>query len=234
MHKVIYAALLALCLATLPAFAQTQAPISEDTVRTLLESALRQHVDASSQLSVSVIGVSQTPEGMVINDVTITGAPVVIQGLRAEIFAQLTSVQLDPAVQAGTAPSQVRVRSVGRALITVNATAAAIRDALAARFPLLESPTLSFSGGQFLATGRVKDLGQMATLRGRFIVERGQTVRIVVHEAKVGGGDIPPGLVQQQLEKINPVLDLSTSPIPLRVRLLALHNDRLEMLLGTD
>ena len=76
--------------------------------------------------------------------------------------------------------------------------------------------------------------GQPASLRGRFIIDRGTRVRVNVLEATVGGSPIPVELVEGELAKINPILDLTGSPIPLRIRLIALHDDRIEVLAGSD
>jgi len=119
-------------------------------------------------------------------------------------------------------------------MIVASTTAASVRDALASRFPIIQDPVLKFDAGQFIVTGRLRDGGQSAMLRGRFVVERGEVIRAIVLEATVGGSPIPPQLVEAQLATFNPILDLSRSPIPLRVKLLALHNDRIEILAGID
>ena len=99
---------------------------------------------------------------------------------------------------------------------------------------MIQNPKITLSGGQFIVTGMLRDLRQPATLRGRFIVERGQQVRVQVLEALVNNSPVPVQLVEGELAKINPVLDLTKSPIPLRIRLIALHDNRVEVLAGTE
>ena len=222
---------LAACSVLASAYAQT-AP-TEETLRTLIESALEQYLDPTSTVSVSVGGVAESGGVVTAESVVLNAEPAVIRGVQADIILQMTNVEFEPGTAAGTG-TQLRLRKVGHAMIVASTTAASVRDALASRFPIIQDPVLKFDAGQFIVTGRLRDGGQPAMLRGRFVVERGEVIRAIVLEATVGGSPIPPQLVEAQLATFNPILDLSRSPIPLRVKLLALHNDRIEILAGID
>lgn len=215
---------------------QAQAPLTDEAVRVLLETALRQYLDPGSELTVSVAGVTQSAEGMTIGSVTIDASPAIVRGVQGELFAQLSNVAVDAGVAAGAAGvgASVRIRSVGSMLLVGRTTAAELQKALAARFPPLVDPVVTLNAGQFTVTGRLRDGGQPAVLRGRFVVDRGTRVRVNVHEVTVGGSPIPTELVAGELAKINPILDLSGSPIPVRIRLIALHDNRIEVLAGAD
>lgn len=229
---------LAVLFALLPALglqapAHSQAPASEETLRTMIEAVLRQYLDPSSTVSVSVEGVAQAGGVVTAGNIVLDANPAMIRGVRADVFVQMTQVEFEPGTAAGTG-TQLRLRKVGGAMIVASTTAASVRDALASRFPIIQDAAIKFDAGQFIVTGKLRDGGQPAMLRGRFIVERGITVRAIILEAAVGGSPIPPQLVEGQLANFNPVLDLTGSPIPIRVKLLALHNDRIELLAGTD
>lgn len=227
---VLVAVVAALSLQT-PAY--TQPPASENTLRTLIETTLRQYLDPSSTVSISVDGVAESSSTVTVSSVVLNANPAVIRGVHAQIVLQMTNVEFEPETAAG-AGTQLRVRKVGGAMIVASTTAESVRDALASRFPIIQEATLKFDAGQFIVAGKLRDGGQPAMLRGRFIVERGVMVRAIVLEAIVGGSPIPPQLVEAQLAGFNPILDLSGSPIPIRVKVLALHNDRIELLAGTD
>ena len=232
---------LLLLLAAIPALALSvmagaQTSPSDETVRVLLEAALRQYLDPGSELTVFVTGVQQAGEGLTIGNVTIDANPAIVKGVRAELFAQLTNVALDAAAAAGTSglSASVRLRDAGSVTLIGRSTAAELQKTLAARFPMLVDPVVTFTAGQFRVTGKLRDGGQPASLRGRFVVDRGQRVNVSVQEVLVAGAPLPVELVQKELAKINPVLDLTGAPIPLRIRLIALHDDRIEVLAGTD
>lgn len=215
---------------------RAQTAVTDEAVRVLLETALRQHLDPGSELTVSVAGVAQHAGGLTIGSVTIDASPAIVRGVRGELFAQLSNVTLDAGVTAGAAGvgAAVRFRSAGGLTLVGRTTAAELQKALAARFPLLVDPVVSLSGGQFTVTGRLRDGGDPAALRGRFVVDRGTRVRVSVLEATVGGSPIPVQLVEAELAKVNPILDLTGAPIPARIRLIALHDDRIELLVGAD
>jgi hypothetical protein len=215
--------------------AHAQTAPTEETLRTLIENALKQYLDPSSTVSVSVGGVTESAGVVTVDSVVLNADPAVIRGVQAEVLLYMTSVEFEPGAAAGTGVgTQLRLRRVGGAMIVASTTAASVRDALAGQFPIIQDATIKFDAGQFIVTGKLRDGGQPAMLRGRFIVERGVMVRAMVLEATVGGSPIPPQLVEAQLARFNPVLDLSGSPIPIRVKVLALHNDRIEILAGTD
>lgn len=219
------------------ATAGAQSAANDETVRVLLEAALRQHLDPGSELRVSVTGVQQNSAGgLTIGGVTIDASPAIVKGVRAELFAQLTNVALDAGLAAGTGRvnASVRFKSIGNGMLVGRTTAEELQKALAARFPLLLDPVVTFNAGQFLVTGKLRDGGQPASLRGRFVIDRGQRVNVSVQEVLVAGSPLPVELVQKELAKINPVLDLTGAPIPLRIRLIALHDNRIEVLAGTD
>lgn len=231
----IFAALVifSLVAASMLATASAQTPPTEETLRTLIESALKQYLDPSSTVSVSVSGVAESAGVVTVDSVVLNAEPAVIGGVKAEVLLHMTSVEFEPGTAAGIG-SQLRLRRVGGAMIVASTTAESVRDALANQFPIIQDATIKFDAGQFIVTGKLRDGGQPAMLRGRFIVERGIVVRAIVLEATVGGSQIPPQLVEAQLARFNPILDLSGSPIPIRVKVLALHNDRIELLAGTD
>lgn len=230
-----FAALVAAVAILTPIPGHTQTPASEEGLRLLIENALRQYLDPSSAVTVSVSSVAQSSGVVTVGSVVLNADPAVIRGVQADILLYMTNVEFEPGTAAGTgAGTQLRLRRVGGAMIVASTTAASVRDALARQFPIIQDPVLKFDAGQFIVTGKLKDGGQPAMLRGRFIVERGVMVRAIVLEATVGGSPIPAQLVEAQLARFNPVLDLSGSPIPIRVKLLALHNDRIELLAGTD
>ncbi len=57
-----------------------------------------------------------------------------------------------------------------------------------------------------------------------------QRVCVALSEVKVLGRSVPVDLVDKELARINPILDLAKWPVPLYIQRLVLHKDVIELL----
>lgn len=223
------AALTVVCVLVLSTPAIYSQPLSEDAVAHLIRAVLLTYFDPTSVFEISVTGSRVSGEIVQIDTLTIAGKPVFLRGIRGEFFLQSSDLHL----QASALYSQqANVRRVGKATIVARSTAVAMADALARASPAVINPRVRFHAGEFeiAAAVRREDKLYPTQARGKLVVERGQKVWVTITEVKVSGGDIPQNTIQQELTKINPVLDLSQWPLDLRIQRLTLHNDAIELL----
>lgn len=209
-----------------PAAAQ---PLSDEAVAQLIRAALYLYFDPSSVFDISVANSRVNGDTLQIDDLTISGKPVFLHGIRGEFLLRTSDLQLQASALYG---QQVKIRRVGKATLVARSTAGALADALARVSPSIISPTVRLHAGEFEVTAGVRREGKLypTQARGKLVVERGQRVWVTITELKVSGGDIPESTIQKELGKINPVLDLSQWPLDLRIQRLNLHNDIIEML----
>lgn len=208
---------------------QPRQPFSEDAVRHLVRGALLQYFDPDSVFEISVSGTALSGDVLIIEDLLVVGKPALLRGVRGEVLAHATGLHLDMAALAG---QQLRVVRLGKATVVGKSTARDVQEGLARMSPNILRPTVRFQVGQFEVAATIRREGKLypALARGNLTVEQEQRIRVVVTEAQVRGSDVPPGLVESELTKLNPVLDLSKWPFNMRIQRLVLHNDAIEML----
>jgi hypothetical protein len=208
---------------------QPRQPFSEEAVSHLVRGALLQYFAPDSVFEISASGTALSGNVLVIDDLLVAGKPALLRGVRGEVLAHATGLHLD---MAALASQQVRVVRLGKATIVGKSSARDVQEGLARMSPNILSPTVRFQVGQFEVAATIRREGKLypALARGNLAVEQEQRIRVVVTEAQVRGSDVPPGLVESELAKLNPVLDLSKWPFNLRIQRLVLHNDAIEVL----
>lgn len=216
-------------LVSLSATSQAKEPVSEEVVRHLIRAALLEYFDPASVFEISVSGTALKGETLSIEDLLIEGKPAVMRGFRGEILAHVTDLQLD---MTGLAGGKLNIARYTKASVVVRSTARAIEEGLARSSSTILQPRVKFEGGQFEITATIKrgDTLYPVQARGHLLVEQKQRVRVAVTEARVSGGDVPPGIIESELAKINPILDLSKWPLNLHIQRLTLHNNTVELL----
>jgi len=226
-------ALLILMLVAPGASPQGRQPLPEEAVRQLVAAALLQYFDPESRFEISVQGSALSGDVLKVDVLHVVGRPAVLRGFRGEVLLHADGLELDFASLAG---QQVVVRRVGKATAVGRITAKAVEEGLAKNSSAILNPKLHFQGGEFEASAVIRRSDRLypTLARGTLAVENRQRVRVVVTEAKVAGGDVPQGLIESELAKINPVLDLSRWPLNLRIQRLTLNNDTVQMLATTD
>lgn len=212
-----------------PAAAQSGQPFPDDAVRELVRAALLEYFDPASTFEISVSGSRLAGDILSIEDLLISGKPAVLRGVRGEILVHATAIQFD---MSELVSQRVKIVRAGKATIVARATARAVQEGLARASSTILKPIVKFQAGQFEVTATIKQGEKLypAQLRGQFVVEQKQRIRVTVTEAKVSGGDVPDDLIQKELSKINPILDLSKWPLSLQIQRLTLHNDTAELL----
>ncbi|MDQ7839587.1 MAG: hypothetical protein RDU83_01010 [bacterium] len=224
------AAVVAIIAAAAPTAApQPSQPFSEDNAKNLIRGALLQYFDAESVLEISASGTVLLGDVLVIEDLLVVGRPVLLRGVRGEVLVQAAGLHLDMPALAGR---QIRVVILGKATVVGKSTARDIQEGLARTSPNILRPTVRFQVGQFEVAATIRQEAKLypALVRGNLTVEQEQRVRVVVTEAQVLGSDVPRGMIEKELAKLNPVLDLSKWPFNLRIQRLVLHNDTVEVL----
>ncbi len=228
--------LTALCAAALvlatssPALPQAGQPFSEEAVRQFVKVALLQYFDPSSMFDIVPSGVSLAGDVLTIDELTIEGKPAILRGFRGEFLAQISGVQLD---MASLAAQQFKVLRSRRVTVVARSTAKDMQEGLARISTRIVAPTMHFQTGQFEITATVKQGDKLYPTQatGNFLVERGQRIHVVITQALVSGGGVPQNLIENELAKLNPILDLSKWPFNLQIQRFVLHNDRIEVLM---
>lgn len=221
---------LAILLSASPSGApQSRQPFSEEAVRQLIRGTLLQYFDPASTFEISVSGASVSSDTLYVEDVLITGKPVIWRDLRGEVLAHATGLQLDLGSLAG---QELKIARVGRATVVAKSTARAVQEALAKVSSTVLKPTVRFQAGEFEIGATIKRGNKLypTQARGSFVIEQQRRIRVVITQAQVSGSDVPLNLLEQELAKINPVLDLSKWPLNLFIQRLTLHNDTAELL----
>lgn len=209
---------------------QARQPFSEEAARQLVRAGLYHYFDASSVFEIVLSGAALSGDVLSIDSLLIEGKPAVLRGIRGDVVAQFSGLQVEMASLAGQqAPRITRVR---KATVVARATARDMQEALARISPSVINPVVKLQVGQFEVAATVKrgNRSYPVQVRGHLAVVGGQQVRVVLTQAQVFGSDAPPGLIEGELAKVNPVLDLSKWPVSLQIQRLVVHNDRVELL----
>jgi hypothetical protein len=222
-------ALLAVMLGALGASPQDRQRLPEEAVTQLVTASLLRYFDPESRFEISVQGSALSGDVLKVDVLHVVGRPAVVRGFRGEVLLHAHGLELDFASLAG---QQVVVRRVGKATGVGRITAKAVEEGLAKNSSAILNPKLHFQGGEFEASAVIRRSDRLypTWARGTLAVENRQRVHVVVPEAKVAAGDVPRRLVESELAKLNPVLDLSKWPLGLRIERLTLHNDTAQML----
>ncbi len=211
------------------AAAQPRQPFPDETVATLVTAALYQYFDATSVFDVSVSGSSLAGDVLVVEDLLIEGNPAVMHGLRGEVLTHITGLEVDLTALTN---QTFRAKRVQKATVVAKSTSAAIQQALLRLSPSIMNPKISLQEGHFDVTMTIRREGKLypTEARGTLVVVQNQQLHVALSDVKVSGGNVPMDLVQKELVRINPIVDLSTWPIPLYVQRLVLHKDAVELL----
>ncbi len=147
-----------------------------------------------------------------------------MRGFRGTLLANVTGRQL--------ASGKLKIARYSKATVVARSTAGAIEEGLARMSSAILKPRVRFEAGQFEITATIKRGDRLYPIqaRGNFVVVQKQRLCVALTEARVLGGDAPQGLIESELTKINPVLDLSKWPLSLHTQRLALHNNTAELL----
>jgi len=212
-----------------PAAPQARQVFSDEAVGHLVRAALLQYFDAASVFEIQPLGSAIAGDVLSIETLLITGKPAVHRGFRGEVLAHFTGLQME---MSALAVQQVKTVRLARATVVAKSTAKAVEEGLARVSPTILRPTVRFAGGQIeiAATIRRGDKLYPAEARAALVVEGKQRIVVAVTYALVHGASMPQGLIEGELAKINPVLDLSKWPFNLQIQRLVLHNDAIEVL----
>ncbi len=223
------AAALILLSSQTPAVPQDRQPMSDEAVQNLVRAALLQYFDATSVLEIQALGSALAGDVLSIDALVINGKPASFGGFRGEVMAHFTDLQLE---MSALAARQVKLVRPARATVVAKSTAKAVEEGLAKASTTILRPTVRFWEGQMemAATIRSGDKLYPAQVRAALAVEGKQRIVVVVTYALVHGASVPQGLIEKELAKINPVLDLSKMPFNLQIQRLVLHNDAFEVL----
>lgn len=208
---------------------QAEEPVAEEAVKHLIRAALLEYFDPVSVFEISLSGAALKGETLSIADLLIDGKPAVMRGFRGTLLAHVTGLQLD---MTQLASGKLKIARYSKATVVARSTAGAIEEGLARTSSAILRPRVRFEGGQFAITATIKRGDRLYPIeaRGNLVVEQKQRVRVAVTEARVSGDGAPQGLIESELTKINPVLDLSKWPLTLHIQRLALHNNTAELL----
>lgn len=213
-----------------PTLPQGRQPVPDEAAAQLVAAALLQYFDPASVFQVEVLGASIVGDSLRLDSVHIEGRPAVLHGFRATLVAQMARLELDAS---GIPSQEVRVRRIGHATVVVTATAQDVQAGLEALSPRLLHPRVSFGNGEFEVTATVKRGEKLypAVARGSLrIVGGGQRLMVLVTRATVSEDSVPPHLVETELAKLNPVVDLSRWPLGLRIQRAVLSRGTVEFL----
>jgi hypothetical protein len=221
--------LVAALIISAPAVAQQQQVISDETVTQLVTALLHQYFDSASVFEVSASGSAQVGDLLRIQDLLIVGKPAVFHGLRGELLAHITGLEVD---LAGLTNLGVKASRIQTATVVAKSTSAAIQDALGRFSSSLINPRVQLQNGSFVLTTIIRrdDALYPTVAHGALVVVEGQQVHLVVTDVTVSGSNVPVDLIGNELARVNPLVDLAKYPIPLFVDRLVLHNDGVELL----
>jgi hypothetical protein len=221
--------LVAAVLISAPAVAQPQQSFSDETVTQLVTAVLHQYFDSTSTFEISVSGSAQAGDLLLVQDLLIVGKPAVFHGLRGELLAHITGIEVDLASITNLA---VKVRRIQTATVVAKTTSAALQDALSRFSVSLINPRIQLQSGSFTLTTIIRrdDALYPTVAHGALAVVQGQQVHLVLTDVTVSGTNVPVDLIGNELARVNPLVDLAKYPIPLFVDRLVLHNDGVELL----
>lgn len=218
-----------LAVSALPIAAQPRQPFPDEAARELITAALLQYFDPASEFEVAASGATISGNILSLDEVSIVGKPAILRGFSGHLTAHITGLQLD---MTSVTTSQIRVLRVGRATVVARSTARAVEEGLVKASSAIQGPRIRFNGGQFEARATVRRGESIypAQVTGILVVERKQRVWVRILGVQVSGGDAPSNLIERELAKINPVLDLSKWPLNLFIQRLTLHHDTIQLL----
>jgi hypothetical protein len=221
--------LVAAVLISSPAVAQPQQSFSDETVTQLVTAVLHQYFDSTSTFEISVSGSAQAGDLLLVQDLLIVGKPAVFHGLRGELLAHITGIEVDLASITNLA---VKVRRIQTATVVAKTTSAALQDALSRFSVSLINPRIQLQSGSFTLTTIIRrdDALYPTVAHGALAVVQGQQVHLVLTDVTVSGTNVPVDLIGNELARVNPLVDLAKYPIRLFVDRLVLHNDGVELL----
>jgi hypothetical protein len=221
--------LVAAVLISSPAVAQPQQSFSDETVTQLVTAVLHQYFDSTSTFEISVSGSAQAGDLLLVQDLLIVGKPAVFHGLRGELLAHITGIEVDLASLTNLA---VKVRRIQTATVVAKTTSAALQDALSRFSVSLINPRIQLQSGSFTLTTIIRrdDALYPTVAHGALAVVQGQQVHLVLTDVTVSGTNVPVDLIGNELARVNPLVDLAKYPIRLFVDRLVLHNDGVELL----
>jgi len=211
------------------AWPQAGQPIADDVVKELVRATLLQYFDPASVFEISVSGATLSGDVVSLEDLLIAGKPAVLLGFRAEFLAHVKGLQAEMPIAA----QQPKLRGAKQVTVVARSTAKAVEEGLARASASIIRPTVHFEAGQFdlAATLRRQDKLYPIQAQGTLRVEGRQRVNVSITRMQVSGAEAPQNLIEQELAKFNPILDLSTWPLNLHVQRVTLHNDGAEILI---
>jgi hypothetical protein len=212
----------------MPGFTQSEQSFPDETLTQLLTAALYQYFDPDSRFEVSASGSRLASDLLTVDDLFISGKPAVLHGLRGEVLTHMSGLEID---LAALTSQTLRARRVREATVVSKTTATAVQVALS-RLSSVLSPRISFQEGFFTITATIRREGTLYPMeaRGTLVVVQAQRVHVALSEVRVAGGSVPEDLVDKELARINPIVDLAKWPVPLYIQRLVLHKDAIEML----
>lgn len=218
-----------LTVAALPIAAQLRQSFPDEAARELINAALLQYFDPASHFEVAVAGTTISGNVLSLDEISIVGDPAVVRGFSGHLTAHITGLQVD---MASVTTGQIRVLRVSKATVVARSTARAVEEGVVKTLSTIQGPRIRISGGQFEARATVKrwDRTYRAQVTGTLVVEAKRRVWVRILGVQVDGGDAPPSLIERELAKINPILDLSNWPLNLSIQRLTLHNDTIQLL----
>jgi hypothetical protein len=221
--------LVAAVLISAPAVAQPQQSFSDETVSQLVTAVLHQYFDSASTFEISVSGSAQAGDLLLAQDLLIVGKPAVFHGLRGELLAHITGLEVDLTSLTNLA---IKVRRVQTATVVAKTTSAALQDALSRFSASLINPRIQLQSGSFTLTTIIRrdDALYPTVAHGALAVVEGQQVHLVLTDVTVSGSNVPVDLIGNELARVNPLVDLGKYPIRLFVDRLVLHNEGVELL----
>ncbi len=222
--------LVAVGLLATAAWPQTGQPIAEDVAKELVRAALLQYFDPASVFEISVSGTVLSGDIISIEDLLIVGKPAAMFGFNGDLLAHLTGLQLE---MSGLATQQAKLRGAKQVTVVARTTAKAVEAGLSQASASIVRPTVRFDAGAFEVVATLRREGKLYPLqaRGALVVEQRQRVNVSITRVLVSGGNVPENIIGRELERFNPILDLSNWPLDLRIQRLTLHNDSAELLI---
>jgi hypothetical protein len=195
----------------------------------LTAAALYQYFDPDSRFEVSASGSHLAADVLTVDDLFISGKPAVLHGLRGEVLTHMSGLEVD---LAKLTSQTFKARQVREAAVVGRTKAAAVQDALSRLSASVLTPRVHFQEGYFTVTGTIRREAGLYPMeaRGTLVVVQAQRVYVALSEVKVSGGSVPVDLVDKELTRINPILDLGKWPVPLHMQRLVLHKDAIELL----
>jgi hypothetical protein len=213
-----------------PALPQTKQPFPEAVVKLIIDAELSQYFDPASVFTISPSGASLSGNVLTIEDLRIEGHPAVIQGIPTKMQARFSTLRIEVI---DLASQQVKIAKIGRATIAATSTNKDVQEGVANLSSSILNPKVKFHPNQFEITATIKEGERRYTTvaTGNLLIENGRRLRAIINHAKVTGSDVPPGLIESVIGKVNPIVDLSKWPLDLQIERVALHEGMVRLLI---